>query len=735
MGGGLINIVAYASTDLYLSGSPQITFYKMVYRRYTNFAIESIYLDFDGNIRFDEEIELTPPRIGDLMHKGYLHISIPSFVVTKQDIGIDSETLNYVYFGKSSVAEFQKIQLVYMKIMADIYRLVHKAINASNVSYTTLVRDVYDYITSDTSTMLKLAEYDALLLEKRQNMIDQKDPFESIMDSTRSNLWYILTHIDATKLLRYADKSVDLDIYPENSDSYTNEIQRLMKIMVFKEIDRGFEVCKNVQLIFFNKYSEYVRRVESDRSNNIKCAWVNKLGHSIIEYIDIFIGGKRIDRHWGVWIDVWYQLTHNNSQSRMYASMIGDVPELNNFDNQTKPAYDLYIPLSFWFNKYNGLSFPLIAMQYNTIKFVVKLRKFEEVFFIERIYQAKLNGSDVVLTADMIDFIQNLSENKSDLVLTGIHQIQYNVLKDIWEKTNKQLFGHILMDYVYLESNERKRFAQSGHEYLIERIQTNVFDNIDRPEYDARLDFTNPCKELVWFFTKGCLLTNSDGSINCRWNDHTVNFGKINPVEFAQLAFNNYTRVSKLNGAYFNYYQPMTYHRNTPDDGINLQSFSLSPLQHQPSGTCNLTKIVDVRLFNWLNPNMFRYNDSQLYPYDLGINFKFFITDPETLLDKIDINYVNKVIKDYNLVMEDANSSTNSIGTMTMVDTLKTVDNANITLRIYNKLKSGTSVEIVMNEYRKLILKTSLTMHVMDITVNILRIIGGYGALAYTSND
>ena len=87
MAGGLINIVSYVSNDLYLTGSPQITFYKMVYRRYTNFSMESVYLDFDDDIKFDHESELVPPRIADLLHKSYLHISIPSINISSPSSG------------------------------------------------------------------------------------------------------------------------------------------------------------------------------------------------------------------------------------------------------------------------------------------------------------------------------------------------------------------------------------------------------------------------------------------------------------------------------------------------------------------------------------------------------------------------------------------------------------------------------------------------------------------------
>ena len=128
MAGGLINIVSYASNDLYLTGAPQITFYKMVYRRYTNFAMESIYLDFDDDINFDSESELVVPRIGDLIHKAYLHISIPNISVNYQDVGIDTSDIVFTYLEKSTVSEYEKIKNVYMNILTSIYRIIYNCI-------------------------------------------------------------------------------------------------------------------------------------------------------------------------------------------------------------------------------------------------------------------------------------------------------------------------------------------------------------------------------------------------------------------------------------------------------------------------------------------------------------------------------------------------------------------------------------------------------------------------------
>lgn len=732
MAGGLINIVSYVSNDLYLTGAPQITFYKMVYRRYTNFAMESIYLDFDDDIKFGSESELVPPRIGDLMHKAYLHLSIPNFSITNQDVGIDTSGIQYIYLDKSTISDYEKIRNIYMNILTNIYRIIYKAVNATNVTYTGLVHDVQTYVNTGSNLSL-LNAYDALLLETRQKLISNSDPRATLLDSTRSNLWYILTHINVNKLIKDSDKSIDSTVFEPNSDEYIKELQRIMKNTVKKEIEKGLDFCKSVQNYYFTEYQKFITTTASDKNQNIKCAWVKNLGHSLIEYIDVFIGGKRIDRHWGIWINIWYQLTYKEAQIQIYNKLIGNIAELTNFDNHEKPKYDMYIPLSFWFNKFNGLAFPLIAMQYNDIRFTLKLRKLEEVFFIERIYKGLLNGSDIVLTAKMIDFIQNRAENRSDLQLTNIEMVNDIVLSDIWDDKGKRLGGHILMDYVYLESPERKRFAQSGHEYLIERMQYEIFDNIHQTEFDVRLDFTNPSKELVWVFSKDVYTQNELSWNECRWDDYAVSNGKGNPVLSASLNFNNYVRIQKQVGSYFNKLQPYTFHKVSPADGINMYSFCIDPRQHQPTGSCNFTRLTNVRLFNIIDDMFYRYTDSDIYPYDTNVDFQFNVTEPNALLDMIDITYVRKLIKEYKIASLNTGLRVGP-ETVTSKQMLKRFQDANSSLYVYEQISSGNTIQINMNAYRRLIFKTTAKCYVFNLTMNILRLIGGYGALAYAGN-
>ncbi len=728
MAGGLMNIASYASQDLYLTGAPQITFFKMVYRRYTNFSMESIFLDFNDNIKFGYDTELTPPRIGDLIHKAYLHVNIPAISVSRQDVGIDLSNSDFMKSDNQQFIHYEKIRTIYMNVMTTIYRIIFKAYNASNVSYSGLVQDVTDYVRSNNVTQI-LNEYERLLDSTKKNLQKIKSRTNenintnfNFLDSKKSNLWYILTHTNVNNLFDTATHLLDVQQFDPNSPEYAKELQQIMKKTILKEAEKGIDFCKQVQKYYFDIYKAYVNKTTNDKNNNIKCAWVKNLGHSLIEYIDVYIGGKRIDRHLGIWINIWYQLTYKEDQIMIYNKIIGNVEELTFFDKKEKPSYDIYVPLTFWFCKFNGLSFPLIAMQYNDIRINVKLRKFAEVFYIERIYKAQYNGNDVFLTAELIELMQNSNQN-----LINIEQEHDIDLNDLWENKGKQLHGHILMDYIYLESAERKKFAQSGHEYLIERIQDEKFDKVQQTDFDVELNFTNPSKELIWVLLKDIYTNNDSGYNECRWNDYSLNRDNKNPILSAQLSFNNYTRIQKQVGIYFDTYQPLTYHHVTPSAGINMYSFCLDPTKQQPTGSCNFSKLTNVRLFLNINNTYLRYTDPQIYDHDQNINFDINIIEPHILLDKIDIDYAKRVLNTY--------KNTATLENITSGNIKKLLDEAQTTVNIYDQLSTGKSIQINTISYKKIIFSTMTNLFVFNLSMNILRLIGGYGALAFTSNN
>ena len=527
MGGGLMQLVAYGAQDFYLTGNPQITFFKVVYRRHTNFATESIEQTFNGTAVWGSRAVVNLQRSGDLVTKMYLRLTVPG---------------------------------------------------------------------ADSNNLVKGSEW----------------------------------------------------------------------------------------------------------------AWVSRLGHFMLADIIMEIGGTQIDKLYGDWLNVWYELARNFAQDRGYAQMIGDTPELTTFSNVHDSAV-LYIPFHFACCRNDGLALPVIALQYHDIKITVDFAPFNQ----------------------MINYSASLAP-------------YVNQLQQLLQIQNCSLF----VDYVYLDNEERKRFAQASHEYLFEQLQFTGSETIAQQNTKVRLNLNHPCKELVWNATSGqffggtflayiptnmelarvnatkrfalrlaqygstggvtgtdnnVLVTSSEnklqfngglsgvnngisitlhsgtyrlkdifdeinavflsplnpdidnitilgrlltveemsvptnvlfagcelGTVNSGssaglgpgvWvnqeghvvpvdgaaaNDVTLyqwdNYGcyldgSRNPSAHVLLQLNGHDRFSIREGAYFNYVQPWQCHTNTPADGINVYSFALNPEQHQPSGTCNFSRIDNATI-------------------------------------------------------------------------------------------------------------------------------------------
>jgi hypothetical protein len=102
-------------------------------------------------------------------------------------------------------------------------------------------------------------------------------------------------------------------------------------------------------------------RLNAGSTNSVSWGFVNRLGHAMVQSCKVEIGGSKIDEQYGDWLNVWYELTHKVGQERGYANMIGDVAHLKEMTTSAKRAFQMYVPLQFWFNRNNGLALPLIA--------------------------------------------------------------------------------------------------------------------------------------------------------------------------------------------------------------------------------------------------------------------------------------------------------------------------------------------------------------------------------------
>jgi hypothetical protein len=462
MGGGLMQLVSYGAQDVYISGNPQITFWKILYKRHTNFAVESIEVTFNGQADFNKRVTAIINRNADLMYKTYVQVVLP-------EVKTDS----------------------------------------------------------------------------------------------------------AGKQFR----------------------------------------------------------------------WVHYIGHRLIKQVEVEIGGQRIDRQYGDWMQIWTQLATDAGTVRALDSIIGNTPDLVLVKNNGGLALDapctssettkscvgragtpdktLYIPLQFWFCRNPGVAIPLIALQYHEVRINVDFETQPNCIFSA--------GSPTV----------------GSLAAASLY-----------------------VDYCYLDTEERRRFAQQSHEYLIEQVQYTGAESITSSSNKIQLNFNHPVKELFWVVQRDSFVdcapsgaaatylgqqpfNYSDdwdmatGLLSSFTNDSTTDapttdydsgsnsnylLAKLlvdadvrcdgkNPVEVAKLQLNGQDRFTEREGSYFDKVQPYQHHSRCPSTGINCYSFALRPEEHQPSGTCNFSRIDKATLQLTVSVNTVTGdNTAQVRVYALNYN-------------------------------------------------------------------------------------------------------------------
>jgi len=398
LGGGLLQLVATGRQDIYLTGNPQTTFFKQVYRRHTNFSVESCRIDFDGSTDFGKVVAATIPRKGDLLNTLILEVTLPM-------------------------------------------------LPQSNMS------------TIDTS-------------------------------------------------------------------------------------------------------------------------WVNGIGHAMLEYISLEIGGKEVDRQYGEWLHISSSLQVDASKRTGFNNMVGYQEA---FEQGSQPGpLKLYIPLRFWFCNNVGLSLPLIALQAHPVRIYVKLRSPNTLFYRD----------SLALTPNQALFPP---PNPTSFVMWG--------------------------DFIHLDTDERRRFSSSKHEYLVEQVQMQRKTAVPAGASLANvtLDFNNPLKELIWVVQQDRMLQTNEwfNYTNRQLVEQHVTLN--DQITTAILRLDGYDRFEVRDASYFRLVQPWQRHTVIPDDYIYLYSFSLAPEAAQPQGALNASRIDTIVLAVTMNPNITRY-DSGITVYATNYN-------------------------------------------------------------------------------------------------------------------
>jgi len=399
MTGGLLQLAAYGAQDIYLTGNPQITYFVGVYRRHTNFAIQSVPQYFTGNADFGQKVYCLVDRIGDLINQMFLRVKLP-----------------------------------------------------------------------------------------------------------------------------------DISQYNYNDDA----------------------------------------------GNLVEYYWVNSIGHAIIKIIDVEIGGVVIDRQYGLWMEIWGELTTPVGKKAGYNSMIGKSDYPVNLDNGG--ALDLYVPIYFWFCRNVGLSLPLIAIQSQEVRFNVTFRQYQELII-------STTGVPIITNNNPLEITQTWFD----------------------------------IDYIFLEDDERKIFAKNNHQYLIEQLQVyatsltsnglrqdptdpNKMTRIPDLNQNILLDFNHPVKELYWVIQNSTVLSVYPFGGNEWYNFSTESYknGKVNgtdPMIRGKLIFEGQELFDTKDAKFFRTVVPYQRHTNVPNNFIYIYSFSLNPEEFQPSGACNFSRIDSQMLY------------------------------------------------------------------------------------------------------------------------------------------
>jgi hypothetical protein len=358
-------------------------------------------------------------------------------------------------------------------------------------------------------------------------------------------------------------------------------------------------------------YVEMVFPPLLDTSGNI-VNWRRGVGANAIKYVELDIGGQIIDRQYMEFMNIWAGLTNSTTKVLNYNNLLStrvlETPCVNGRTNSVEPVY---VPLNFFFCRNPGAALPLIALQYHEVKI-------------------------------------NVVWNKVECLLdTGsFGTVNASSVKELTQ-------ANLVVDYIYLDVEERRRMAQESHEYLIEQLQFNESKGLSSFNNRVDLTFNHPVKELIW-------VTQQTGKTQCKYPYYdnlnqrnaaphylgNIMFSYDAAIDSCLLQLNGQERMGVQNGKYFSDVQPYQHHSGLalpasdylsyvatggtagitlPSTGIYMYSFAIKPEEHQPSGTCNFSRIDTATLvFNvkgdaHLNPDEDETIDIRVYAVNYNI--------------------------------------------------------------------------------------------------------------------
>ena len=390
--------------------------------------------------------------------------------------------------------------------------------------------------------------------------------------------------------------------------------------------------------------------------SNYQFQWIKRIGEYIVKDISLQIDtNQNVDKHYSEWFHAYSELNYNEGKKKGYYKMIGNVPEMYDPANASgnggqypnvgyAPSIvnrKLYLPLIFWFNKFASMSFPLIAIQKTEININITLRKLQHLYTV-------------------IDYTGVSGGTGYRVRPTKANHYIGNFLNIITTQNSLDVNPSIEINNIFLDNEERKRFAMSSHDYLITQLQaiTQTYNY----SKSISLDLTNinkPVTELVFMIRRSDMEDVNDWSNYTNWNLSDVppySIGYINPygvpltlnagnikyyktrnllksakiriqtqdITIGNTLDNDVISTQRLEGKDFIFYNLMenfNSNANMPDEGIYTYSFSLDNSSLQPIGAVNMSSISNKDIIL----NLTDINPTGGYNYPSGTAYNYIV--------------------------------------------------------------------------------------------------------------
>lgn len=451
MTGGLLQIITSGKQDIYLTINPEVTFFKKVYRRHTNFSMELIEINSENAAEFNN-ISTFILNIGDAINRCYLEIQLPNLVFPDTYINnteyLNKKSIDLINLQKNSLKWYNYYfnLLGYINVEANLYRLLYNFLQTDNITITTLQNQVNQFNFTNKN---------------------DKDQYINKIDQSIFNLIDITSYINSINLLITNDITFDNTIYISSNDILNN-------------INNLYNNMNNFIEYYYSKYIYYNNQYNNKLSGvNINYNYAEYLGHNYFEYVTLEIGGNEYIRYSNNVLHI--NQMHNIKSDNMdnYLEMIGHTTELNNFNSNIKGNRKILVPLIFWFNKDTGSSLPLVALQYSTVIINTKINNIQKIICFEN-YEQMFNDILHITIDNILGFTINTNLIYKDYKLNiNDKSITYTCIY-----INNELLKNKFPDLADTEINII--LTNNGTEYTLNEITKLIYPSMSNDDINNK---------------------------------------------------------------------------------------------------------------------------------------------------------------------------------------------------------------------------------------------------------